>query len=136
MARNRKEKLMAEINITPFTDVILVLLVVFMIATPLIYQSNMRVHLPDAESAESSPHAVIITINEEGEASIDNAQYNLRYDFGVLKSKLRSLIKDTPNPAVIINGDKNVRYEFVVKVIDMVSQLGANPVLLGTVPKK
>jgi len=127
---------MAEINIAPFTDVILVLLVIFMIATPLIFQSSMKVHLPEAQTAEGSPQTVIITINEEGEASLENAQYNLRYDFGVLKSRLKSLLKNTANPSVIINGDKNVKYDFVVKVIDLVSQLGASPVLLGTAQRK
>ncbi|MCM8797008.1 MAG: biopolymer transporter ExbD [Candidatus Omnitrophica bacterium] len=136
MRVRRREKLVAEINITPFTDVILVLLVIFMIATPLIFQSSMKVHLPDAESAEASTETIIITVNETGEAFLDNTQYNLRYDFGMLKSRLRSLLGNNANPSVIINGDKNARYEFVVRVIDLVSQLGANPILLGTAQKK
>ena len=46
----RKPKIMAEINITPFTDVVLVLLIIFMIATPFIYQSSMNVQLPQAST--------------------------------------------------------------------------------------
>ena len=49
-ARLRRQKLVSEINITPFTDVILVLLVIFMVATPLLVQSNLRVNLPQAKS--------------------------------------------------------------------------------------
>ena len=50
--RMRKSKLMAEINITPFTDVVLVLLIIFMIATPFIYQSSLKVELPQGSSSD------------------------------------------------------------------------------------
>ena len=135
-SKNRKQDLLAEINITPFTDVILVLLIIFMVTTPLIFQSGIKVHLPQSETSDEIPKMITVAINEQGEAVVEDRSYNLRYDLGVLKWKLASLVKDKPNMSVVINGDRNVKYDFVVKVVDLVSQLGAKPVLLGTELKK
>ena len=76
MNRNtRKQRLVADINITPFTDVILVLLVIFMITTPLISQSNIKVNLPDAVSGlpvKKSRHLEAeVTITREGVVYLD-----------------------------------------------------------------
>ena len=75
--RMRKSKLMAEINITPFTDVVLVLLIIFMIATPFIYQSSMRVQLPQASKSEETSRDIIITINAQGDIFLEDAKVDL-----------------------------------------------------------
>jgi len=65
----RKPKIMAEINITPFTDVVLVLLIIFMIATPFIYQSSMNVQLPQASTSEETTRDVISPSTPKGSLS-------------------------------------------------------------------
>src|SRR3989338_923204 len=119
---SRHQRLVAEINITPFTDVILVLLIIFMMVTPLILQSTIKVQLPKVETSGDLPKTVVITINKRGVAFIEDNQYSLRYDLEILKSKLTSLIQQHHTDSVIINGDKSVEYNFVVKVIDLLSQ--------------
>jgi biopolymer transport protein TolR len=74
--RTKTPKLMAEINITPFTDVVLVLLIIFMIATPFIYQSSMKVQLPQATKSAETSRDVIITINAEGDIFFQDAEGN------------------------------------------------------------
>jgi biopolymer transport protein ExbD len=123
----RKSKLMAEINITPFTDVVLVLLIIFMIATPFIYQSSMRVQLPQASKTEETSRDIIITINAHGDIFLEDA----KVDLGTLKYKLMAMVRSKPDASVIINGDKNVRYNSVIQVMDVLTQSGVRNPGLG-----
>jgi len=133
MERKRKKpKLMAEINITPFTDVILVLLIIFMIATPFIYQSSTRVELPQASASEETSKDLIVTINAQGEVFVDEA----KTDLASLKYKLMAKVRGKPNLSVIINGDKNVKYDSVIKVVDILNQSGIKHTALGIELKK
>jgi biopolymer transport protein ExbD len=128
----RKPKLMAEINITRFTDVVLVLLIIFMIATPFIYQSSMNVQLPQASKSEETTRDMIVTISSRGEIFLDNT----KMDLTTLKTKLSSAVRSKPNTSVIINGDKNVRYDSVIQVMDILTQAGVKNPGLGIELKK
>jgi biopolymer transport protein ExbD len=130
--RMRKSKLMAEINITPFTDVVLVLLIIFMIATPFIYQSSMKVQLPQASKSEETSRDIIVTINAQGDVFWDDA----KVDLGTLKYKLLAAMRSKPDTSVIINGDKNVRYDSVIQVMDVLNQSGVKNPGLGIDVKK
>ena len=123
---------MAEINITPFTDVILVLLIIFMIATPFIYQSSTKVELPQASASEETSKDLIVTINAQGEIFVDEA----KTDLNSLKYKLMAKVRGKPNLSVIINGDKNVKYDSVIKVVDILNQSGIKHTALGIELKK
>ena len=124
--------MMAEINITPFTDVVLVLLVIFMIATPFIYQSSMKVQLPQATKSAETSRDVIITINAEGEVFLEDA----RIDLDALKDKLKAMVQNSPDVSVIINGDKNVKYDYVIQVMDVLTQAGVENPGLGVELKR
>ena len=123
---------MAEINITPFTDVVLVLLIIFMIATPFIYQSSMNVQLPQASKSEETTRDMIVTINSRGEVFLDNS----KMDLNTLKVKLSAAVRNKPNASVIINGDKNVRYDSVIQVMDVLTRAGVKNPALGIELKK
>ena len=125
--RMKKSKLMAEINITPFTDVVLVLLIIFMIATPFIYQSSMKVQLPQGSKSEENPRDIIITINSQGDVFLEDAKLNLT----TLRYKLSAMIKGKPDAFVIINGDKEVKYNVVMQVMEVVTQSGVKNPGLG-----
>jgi len=128
----RKSKLMAEINITPFTDVVLVLLIIFMIATPFIYQSSLNVQLPKASKSEETSRDIIITINAQGEVFLEDA----KLDLDTLKYKLTARVRSKPDASVIINGDKNVRYDSVMQVMDVLTRSGVKNPGLGIELKK
>ncbi|RPJ01291.1 MAG: biopolymer transporter ExbD [Deltaproteobacteria bacterium] len=125
--RVKKPKIMAEINITPFTDVVLVLLIIFMIATPFIYQSSMNVQLPQASKSEETTRDIIVTVNAQGEVFLDKT----RTDLSGLRTKLLAAVKTKPDTSVIINGDKNVRYDAVIQVMDILTQAGVKNPGLG-----
>jgi len=125
--RMRKSKLMSEINITPFTDVVLVLLIIFMIATPFIYQSSMKVQLPKASKSEETSRDIIININAQGDVFLEDA----KVDLGTLKYKLMAMVRSKPGASVIVNGDKNVKYDSVIQVMDVLTQSGVRNPGLG-----
>jgi biopolymer transport protein ExbD len=118
---------MAEINITPFTDVVLVLLIIFMIATPFIYQSSLKVQLPQATMSEEPSRDIVISINAQGEVYLEDTKLDLE----ALKYKLRAMMRGKPDAFVIINGDKNVRYDAVIQVMDVLTQGGVKNPGLG-----
>jgi biopolymer transport protein ExbD len=132
MRRTRKSRLMVEINITPFTDVVLVLLIIFMIATPFIYQSSMKVQLPKASKSEETSRDIIININAQGDVFLEDAKVNL----DTLKYKLTAMIRGKPDTSVIINGDKNVKYDSVIQVMDVLTRSGVKNPGLGIELKK
>lgn len=122
--KSRKQKLVAEINITPFTDVILVLLIIFMITTPLISQSNLKVQLPKAKSGakpESTKQSQAdITITNEGLVYL-NEKLVTRKE---LREKMAILYKDNPGLGVILHSDRAVRFKDIVSVLDLLTELG------------
>jgi biopolymer transport protein TolR len=128
----RRPKLMSEINITPFTDVVLVLLIIFMIATPFIYQSSMKVQLPKASKSEETSRDIIININAQGEVFLEDK----KLDLDTLKYRLTAMVRSKPDTSVIINGDKNARYDSVIQVMDVLTRSGVKNPGLGIELKK
>ena len=132
--RPRNTKLIAEINIAPFTDVILVLLIVFMVTTPLIYRSSIKIALPKVSSNQQSVETKDINVNitSNGDVYLENERYNLTMDLDIFKFKLRHIMKRYSDPAIIINGDRSVKYDYVVQVIDAASIAGIKHLVLAT----
>lgn len=120
--RKPKQRLIAEINITPFTDVILVLLIIFMITTPLILQSSLKVNLPQAASAAP--------VNDMSQANIVITNEGVVYLDGVVVTrkelKERVSLKHRNNPAlgVIVSSDRLVRFKDIVGVLDILNTTG------------
>jgi biopolymer transport protein ExbD len=132
--RERNSKLIAEINIAPFTDVILVLLIVFMVTTPLIYRSSIKIALPKVSHNQQPLESrdINVSVTSSGEVFLDNEKFNLKLDLDIFKFKLAHIMKTYHDPAIIINGDRNVKYDYVVQVIDAASKAGIKHLVLAT----
>jgi biopolymer transport protein ExbD len=130
----RNSKLIADINIAPFTDVILVLLIVFMVTTPLIYRSSIKIALPQVSHNQQTLESkdINVSITSNGEIYLENEKYNLKLDLDIFKFKLKQVMKRYNDPAIIINGDRNVKYDYVVQVVDAASKLGIKHLVLAT----
>lgn len=124
------QPLMADINITPFTDVILVLLIIFMIATPLISQNSIQVKLPKASSQDvlNDTKPVYVTITGEGVVYIEDKAVNSKE----LKAKISYLVKKSSDLKVILAADQACRFQEVVRVIDTLKELGVKSVNIAT----
>lgn len=121
-AKSRKQKVLAEINITPFTDVVLVLLIIFMITTPLIIQSSIKVNLPNATSAKpiKAPSQAYVTLSNENLIFLNNQMVTKKE----LGKKMAMLMKEEPNMNVILFSDKLVYFKEIVAVLDILNELG------------
>ncbi|MCX5699241.1 MAG: biopolymer transporter ExbD [Candidatus Omnitrophica bacterium] len=126
----RKQKLIAEINITPFTDVILVLLIIFMITTPLILQSNIRVNLPSSTTGQPLQQArqISVMVTNEGMIYLDNKP-TLRK---TLKADVSKLYQANPELEVILFSDKMVRFKDLVALLDIFNELGIKNLNIAT----
>jgi biopolymer transport protein ExbD len=120
--RPTRQRVMAEINITPFTDVILVLLIIFMITTPLILQSNIKVSLPEAGSGKpiTNTRQINITVNNDNAVYIDDKLVTRKE----LKVQIRILHKNNPDMEVILFSDKMVKFRYIVSILDDLNEIG------------
>lgn len=121
---SRKQRLVSEINITPFTDVILVLLIIFMITTPLISQTNLKVNLPAAKSG-TQPETIRqskadITITREGPVYLNGKLVTKKE----LREQIRIMYGNNPGLVVTVHSDKTVKFQDIVNVLDPLTELG------------
>ena len=126
----RKQKLIAEINITPFTDVILVLLIIFMITTPLILQSNIRVNLPSSTTGQplEQTRQISVMVTNEGMIYLDNKLTSRK----TLKVDVAKLHQANPELEVILFSDKMVRFKDLVALLDIFNELGIKNLNIAT----
>jgi biopolymer transport protein ExbD len=118
----KRSKLMAEINITPFTDVVLVLLVIFMITTPLLLQPGIKLRLPNVKTAETETgKSINIMIDASGDIFLNEKKTEL----AEIKSTVSTRLISDPDMPVIVKADKEVKYDAVIQVIDAAKQAGA-----------
>jgi biopolymer transport protein ExbD len=130
--RNRvRAGLIAGINITPLTDVVLVLLVIFMIATPLLMRSEIKVNLPRTADAAAQKN-IVVTIDSAGNVYVDGGRVALAQ----LAPTLSATLGKRPNAPVIIMGDRDVRYDLVVRVLEIARTSGVNKLSLAVEVKK
>ena len=134
--RRVKRKLVAEINVVPYIDVTLVLLVVFMITAPLLLQ-GVKVELPDANSAplaKEQQEPLIVSIKADGSYWIDTQGENKPQSLLVIKDRVSKVLRQKPQTPILVWGDTSVDYG---KVVDLMSELqlaGAPSVGLVTEP--
>ena len=133
-----KRKLVAEINVVPYIDVTLVLLVVFMITAPLLMQ-GVKVELPDANSApmdtkEQDPF--IVSIKADGSYWIDIKGENQSQPLAVIKDRVAKVLRQKPQTPVLVWGDSAVDYGSVVNLMSELQLAGAPAVGLVTEPPR
>ncbi len=134
MARKRR-KPMAEINVVPYIDVMMVLLVIFMISTPLLTQ-GVKVELPRAstETLDIKPtETVIVKVDVQGQyyLTIGTGKENSVSREGLVE-QIKNRLLEQPKLSVLVAGDQEVRYVFIMDVLALLSQAGIPNVGLMT----
>jgi biopolymer transport protein TolR len=135
--RSRRTKLMAEMNVVPYIDVMLVLLIIFMATAPLVTQ-GVRVELPTAasEPVESNSEPKVITVNAVGEYFISwEGDEEKPVDLQTVATKIMAIRSTSPDEPVLIKGDKGVIYEKIVHLLAGLSAAGVQGVGLLTEPE-
>lgn len=132
-----RHTVLSEINVTPFVDVMLVLLVIFMVTTPILYQ-GVNVNLPKTDSrpmpALDREGKVVVTLNSDGVIFIEKEEYSL----SDLRIEIRKLIsekgKDVREENVFLRADRSVPYGTVVEVMSEIRNAGVTKLGLITEP--
>ncbi|MGS0741992.1 ExbD/TolR family protein [Glaciimonas sp. GG7] len=137
MRGGRPRKFKAEINVVPYIDVMMVLLVIFMVSAPMVNPSV--INLPTAAKSVAPPTEYIeIALKANGDASLRiNGQKNgggkaETVQKSDLKARLQAMHDDNPDIAVMISADKDIKYDEVIKAISEAKTLGINRVGLAT----
>ena len=125
------DRLMSDINVTPFVDVMLVLLVIFMVTAPMMLQ-GVEVDLPETTSQPlaSKKENLIISINNKNQVFINDFQVTL--DF--LQEKLKKILEGRENREVYLRADKEISYGFVVRVMSELKGAGVENLGMVTEP--
>ena len=121
----------AQINVTPLVDVMLVLLVIFMVTAPII-QQGVQVNLPAARSSAipGTEEHLVVTVAKNGRIYLnDNAMTS-----GELGAKLRAIVKSQPSKQVYLRADQDVRYGLVMQTIAEIKQAGIERLGMVTRP--
>jgi len=138
MRRSRlRRRFMSEINVVPYIDVMLVLLVIFMVTAPLITQ-GIKVDLPQANAqvfSEETSEPIIITVDRFGDLYLELGEAKSRpTDREALLTRLGAILRHNPRVPVMIRGDATVDYGRVMEVMVLAQAAGAPSVGLITTP--
>ncbi|KPK53455.1 MAG: protein TolR [Thiotrichales bacterium SG8_50] len=130
--RQRRRKPMSEINVVPYIDVMLVLLVIFIITAPLLSQ-GVKVDLPEAAAKPVDPsklETLVVTVDKSGNYFLDDRPI----EASALQKKVTTILAQQPQTPVLIRGDRQVPYGTVVQAMVLLQQSGAGSVGLITEP--
>ena len=130
---SRSRSLMSDINVTPFVDVMLVLLIVFMVTAPML-TVGVPVNLPNSE-ADSLPddqEPLTLSINSKGETFIQDTKVS----FNELVPKLLAISKNRTDTRIYIRGDRNINYGRVMEIMGKLSGSGFSKVALLSETKR
>jgi biopolymer transport protein TolR len=130
-----KYRLISEINMIPFIDVSLVLLIIFMVMTPFLMKSQIKVNLPGAQSPEQitqDDKTVDIQVQADGTIFMEGKKIAV----GDLDKVLGGRVRDPKNQAVMIEADKKAEFAHVVAVMGAVKKIGVTKMGVGVIEEK
>ena len=128
--KGRTQSSLSEINVTPFVDVVLVLLVMFMVTAPVL-QSGIEVEVPKTKTVkEISEERLVITIDKDQRVFLGNDPINVNE----IADRLHEKIRDPQGQSVFIRSDENVPFGAFATVMDAVKQTGITNVSIVTQP--
>ena len=132
MSMNNGKRFMSEINVTPFVDVMLVLLIIFMVTAPMMIE-GVSVNLPQttAKSVKTSEDPLILTVTKEGGIFLERTEIKPED----LENKLRSILKYREDNEILLKADKDVLHGFVVKVMAGMKRAGVDKLGIVTEPE-
>ncbi len=121
---------LSDINVTPFVDVMLVLLIIFMVTAPMI-QSGISVNLPQAETGSTpAEQGLTLTITKDKYIHMEDSVIN---QF-LLETKLKEYFYGKEKKIVFIQGDENLPYGFIISILDIAKKAGVEVIALVTRP--
>ena len=131
LRRRRKRALKADINVVPYIDVMLVLLIIFMVTTPLM-NLGTDINLPDsrAMSLGSPQDPVVVSVYPDGALALMVEQQNTSVTREDLVARLRGIHTQNPDATILVRGDGAASYQLIMNAIDSINEAGITRVSL------
>ena len=133
MARRRERRLMADINMVPFIDITLILLIIFMVMSPLLVQMQLTVDLPKSKAINTQTDDDVIRIEIQKNGTI--TVLNKTIAMANLERELILRLGKANKKTILVEADKNVPVQQVVDVFDIAKKLGAAKLGIGVLSK-
>ena len=132
-ARHRRTKLFAEMNMIPMIDISLIILIIFMVLTPMLVHTQLSVKLPKATSpdAKDGSKTIQIEISKKGRYTVDGK----RVKKSRLRRELELKLSKASSKRVLVQADRSVAVQHVVDVLDIAKSLGVGALGIGVVHK-
>ncbi|HTX06565.1 MAG TPA: protein TolR [Steroidobacteraceae bacterium] len=138
---SRGRRLMGEINVVPYIDVMLVLLIIFMITAPLLTQ-GVKVNLPKAHAepipSKNDKQPIVLSVDRQGRLYLDvggrDRQAPVPSDPDAIEARVAAALQADPQRAVVVRADKSVSYGIVMQAMVLLQRAGADKVGLATDP--
>jgi biopolymer transport protein TolR len=128
--RHKKRKLKSEINVVPYIDVMLVLLIIFMVTAPLL-NLGVDIDLPksNAKSIEQKQEPIVVVVDTAGSYTLKMQDLpQQKVDAAVLAAKVSAFVKNNPDVAVFVAGDRSASYDTVYQAMVLLQQAGVEKV--------
>ncbi len=122
--------IVAEINVTPLTDIFLVLLIIFMVTSTALTQQGTKVNLPRAGAGGAEPSGIIVTATADHHIELNGKPVEL----DGLRAALDAAFQKGPERSVILQGDRNVVLEQAVQIMTIAKEAGAERIAIATAP--
>lgn len=130
---HNKEKVFADISMTPMIDVIFQLLTFFMVTSTFIQTSTLNINLPEAKTSDSlSKEEQVITLYKDGQIMWNNLQISKNE----IPKVLADLVKLDSDPTLTIEGDQDISYNMLIETMDQARLVGIRKISLATVLKR
>ena len=130
---HRKRTVIAEINMVPFIDITLILLIIFMVMSPMLVQMQMNVDLPKSNAINTTAEddVIRIEVQKDGKILLDNRTYAIKD----LEQELILRLGKANQKTILVEADKTVPIQTVVDVFDIAKKLGAAKLGIGVLAK-
>ena len=130
------KKVINEINVVPYVDIMLVLLVIFMVVTPLSVQ-GLDINLPNTQADEielEQSQPFVIDVNENGNYFIEEDGDIVQVSLGFLEDRFQKVVATNPNIEIIVRGDRETSYQAIADLLGVLQANGAKNFSLATQP--
>jgi biopolymer transport protein ExbD len=127
LKRRGRSPIMAEINITPLTDIFLVLLIIFMVSSAAMVESGAKISLPEVDSTVQQAREITVTVTPDAQIFVNSAPTSM----DELENVLRGLVAARPDIPVVLEGDREVLFGEAVKILSIAQKAGAAQVAIA-----
>ena len=122
-----RSPIQSDINITPLTDIFLVLLIIFMVTSAAMVESGAKISLPEVDSTAAQPREITITVTPTNDIYV-NTNLTAYED---LETVLRGLVSARPDIPVVLEGDREVLFGQAVKILSIAQKAGATQIAIA-----